>query len=137
MDKKMIFRGIMDLFGACIAVYVLWSVNKINDLVESDIRKGVQIEQMQATLTSIETSLASIASSLEPFIIEKEVQARMEAGVMRDSWSAGCMSDHDHWWLKELQKIFGIISESIDVDLHLSADDLPPIREIQQNRGFY
>ena len=137
MDRKMVFRGVMDLFGACIAVYVLWSVNKINDLVENDIRKGVQIEQMQVTLTSIEGSMKIIADNLQPFILERELQLRMQSDVMRDRWSAGCMGDHDLWWLKELQEIFGQISDAIGVELHLSADDLPPIREIQQNRGFY
>jgi len=128
MDKKNVVRWILDILGAFIAVYVLWSVNKINDLVESDIRQGIEITTMGETLTSMAINISRVADVLDSMLFEQELANRLREKTMSDRWSAGCMEDHDREWLKFFQNNLP--------SLEIHADDLPDVRGIQRANGF-
>ena len=121
MDKKNIIRWILDLFGALIAVYVLWSVNKINDLVESDFQQGVQIEALNVLLTSVSTDVKRVADTMDAMVFEQAVNNRLTQYKMRDRWTAEMQEDLQNEWYNLISKLHPDLKHS----------DLPPIRAIQ------
>ena len=104
--------------------------NDINDL-RVEIRAYVKSTDRQ--LDTISNTLTDLLSQRLRESDRAEVLAQV---TMRDRWSLGCMSDHDKWWLKELQELFAVISEAIGVEITFHADRLPPLRQIQKNNGF-
>ena len=102
----------------------------INDL---RIQIGTYAETTKSRLDSIQTTMDELLFQrrLDVALLDEKT-----ATAMRDRWSLGCMSDHDKWWLKELQRLFAIISEVIGVDVSIHADRLPPLKKIQSDNGF-
>jgi len=126
MDKKNIVRWVLDILGAFVAVYVLWSVDQINDLVESDIRQGIEIEAMGETLTSMAENIARVADTLDKMVFEQEVSNRLDKQLVGDRWTAAMMEAHDNHWLEVLQKIHPDVRHS----------EIPDVREIQKRFGY-
>ena len=96
--------------------------------------------QIRTYAETTKVSLDGIQMTVEDLLFQRRLELALRdekmISAMRDRWSLGCMSDHDKWWLKELQKLFGIISEALGIDLTIHADQLPPLKEIQKANGF-
>ena len=136
MDKKAMLRWVLDIMGGLIAIYVVWSVNQINDLVRSDYRQTEQIIAVQQTLETVSKDLARVADTLDRMVFEQEVSNRLQKQKLLDRWSAGCMEDHDLKWSAIIRPIFKQIGDHLDLDLTINTEDLPDIRAIQKKNGY-
>ena len=120
-DKKQIARLILDGLGALVGVYVLWSINQINDLVQSDFKQNIKIEAMGETLNSVSGSVASMEGTLTKMVFEQALANQIALLRIGDRWTAGMQVELQEKWFNMME---AVVPE-------LDHNQLPDVRQIQ------